>query len=528
MKEALQFFRLTSVLYFLIALLAVATSVTVIATIFENRKVTELYENWTDHNGTTARKIAFLSLLKDGLGYGGAIHNLKNYILRGNDAYLIKAHKSQLDIRVILNGYRHFGATEDENRHLTALEDVLNQYEEAVIEAEKLRQHGLPAIAIDTRVKIDDTAAIEALSQLDLLNVDQRQKNVLKLSQQILSIHSLVITALTGIGILLVIVTLALGWFLHQRLIRPIRRLAESFTSIDPSSENNQRLPVRSEKWQDELDALAIAGNTYLDTAAAHLNNHKKAEQNLAVALKKAEAANEAKSLFLSSMSHELRTPMNAILGFSQVLEMSDSENQLSLEQKQCVDQILVGGNTLISLIDGVLTYAGLEDDTPDESGTKWSLASALAIPLVEARTQCKARELSMFDGELLNEMPEVYGNQPAVTRAFKEILSNAVLYSPRRGQIFLSSTIAEGSFVRLSVRDEGKGISFEHQKELFIPFRRLGMENSSIPGIGLGLTVAKRLLDRTGARMGFQSSPGDGSTFWIDVPMMPAEASSL
>lgn len=232
-----------------------------------------------------------------------------------------------------------------------------------------------------------------------------------------------------------------------------------------------------------------------------------------------AAAANLAKSEFLSSMSHELRTPMNAILGFSQLLENSKKE-PLSDKQRTYVKHIITGGEHLLELIDQVLDLARIETGEVDTTNTRIDLSELCqqCISMVEKTAQQKG--LTIHQQLAKNRYIET--DYIKLKQALLNLLSNAVKYNRVGGMITLSNDETVDDRVRISVTDTGNGIAPEFLSRVFNPFDRLGRESSNIEGTGIGLTIAKKLIESIGGQIGFETESGKGTSFWLELPASP------
>ncbi len=228
-----------------------------------------------------------------------------------------------------------------------------------------------------------------------------------------------------------------------------------------------------------------------------------------------AEKANLAKSEFLSSMSHELRSPLNAILGFAQLME-SDPLPPTPV-QKDSIAQILLAGWHLLKLIDEILDLAKVESGQVPLSPEPVSLAEVLLECQGMIESQAQQRGIHMifppFDISYF-----VRADRTRVKQVLINLLSNAIKYNIEQGTVELQCTESTPGRIRVSVRDTGAGLSTEQLAQLFQAFNRLGQEAGGVEGTGIGLVVAKRLIELMGGVIGAESTIGVGSVFWFEL----------
>lgn len=238
-----------------------------------------------------------------------------------------------------------------------------------------------------------------------------------------------------------------------------------------------------------------------------------------------AEAASAAKSEFLSSMSHELRTPLNAILGFAQLLER-DKREPLSPRHKERVEQILKGGEHLLRLINDILDLSRIESGSVSLDLEGVEVRDVLA-EVRDTLEPIAARQMIDVTIELPDDLPRVHADRTRFAQILMNFGSNAIKYNRRNGRVRFEVTTEGTSHVRVNVIDTGYGIPVELQDRLFQPFQRAGQESGPIEGTGIGLVITKRLAELMGGGVGFRSAPGEGSTFWVDLGIYEASASS-
>jgi len=234
----------------------------------------------------------------------------------------------------------------------------------------------------------------------------------------------------------------------------------------------------------------------------------KKIEFELLKAKEEAIHANKAKSYFLSRMSHELRTPLNAILGFADLLNLTAEESSQAY-----VGQIQKAGKHLLDLINEVLEIARIES-----GGMSLSMEATNADALIEESMNLLAPMAAKHNISLehsLTDTCSVNADPQRFKQVMINLLSNAIKYNSEGGRVLVRSKQTAG-YVSIEVQDEGKGISSEHLNDIFLPFNRLGAEQTTIEGTGIGLTLSKHLVEAMGGSIHIKSELGLGSTFEV------------
>jgi PAS domain S-box-containing protein len=228
-----------------------------------------------------------------------------------------------------------------------------------------------------------------------------------------------------------------------------------------------------------------------------------------------AEKANLAKSEFLSSMSHELRSPLNAILGFAQLME-SDSPPPTPA-QHDGITQILGAGWHLLKLIDEILDLAKVEARQVPLSREPVSMAEVMLECQGMIEPQAQQRGIRMIFPQFA--IPNfVLADRIRVKQILINLLTNAIKYNSVQGTVEVDCAESTPGRIRVSIRDTGAGLNPEQLAQLFQAFNRLGQDAGSEEGTGIGLVVAKRLVELMGGVIGVESTVGKGSVFWFEL----------
>jgi signal transduction histidine kinase/ActR/RegA family two-component response regulator len=239
------------------------------------------------------------------------------------------------------------------------------------------------------------------------------------------------------------------------------------------------------------------------------------ANSELELAIEEARNANQAKSAFLSSMSHELRTPLNAILGFAQILA-ADNLPTTPEQKKEFSGHILKSGRHLLTLINEILDLAKVEAGALTLSMEPVGLAEVLAECRTMIGPQAATRGIHVHFPD--NAAALVQADRTRLKQVLLNLLSNAVKYNREGGEVVVECTPCGPDRLRLSVRDTGMGLRPDQVAALFQPFNRLGQENGTQEGTGIGLVFTRRLVEMMKGEIGVTSTPGVGSTFWIEL----------
>jgi signal transduction histidine kinase/HPt (histidine-containing phosphotransfer) domain-containing protein len=231
-----------------------------------------------------------------------------------------------------------------------------------------------------------------------------------------------------------------------------------------------------------------------------------------------AAASTRAKSVFISNISHEIRTPLNALLGMAQLLDQAE----LDKPYRDHVKVLLDAGRGLQTLLDDVITLSRLDGE---EEASKEDCDPVQAARVVARLLQPRAWEKQLrLNVSAPAQLPHVNCDARRIRQVLLKLAENALKFTERGSveiRIELEAREHDTPFLRFSVIDTGLGVPREIASRLFDPFTAGDQTYARAhQGAGLGLAVAKRIVDSLGGNMGFDSEPGEGSTFWFSVPV--------
>ena len=288
----------------------------------------------------------------------------------------------------------------------------------------------------------------------------------------------------------------------------------ERFSTWSPdAAEVVLEVTMRTTDWETRPALLSIV----LD-----VTDQVHHERYLTEAKDASDSANAAKSEFLSRMSHELRTPLNAVIGFAQIMEAQPQLNQ----DTESIDAILKAARHLLDLINEVLEISAIE-----AGHLALSPESVMLDDILGEATSLVSGVAASSGIELLGPPQpgcgiHVLADRQRSMQVLLNLLSNAVKYSNRGDWVQVRCSTPDEHTAQVDVVDSGPGMTEEQLSRLFTPFDRLGKENSTIEGTGIGLALSKRLAEAMGGEISVTSTPGQGSTFSLRLPR--AEAPEL
>ena len=248
----------------------------------------------------------------------------------------------------------------------------------------------------------------------------------------------------------------------------------------------------------------------------------RKMNQALSEAVRAAEAANRAKSTFLSNMSHDIRTPMNAIIGFT-TLAVSNIDDQKRV--RDYLGKILSSGSHLLSLINDILDMSRIESGKIHLEETEVSLSDVLHDLKTIISGQINAKQLEFYIDAMEVTNEDVYCDKTRLNQVLLNLLSNAVKFTPAGGTVSVRlkqfpGTVKGIELYEIRVKDNGIGMSPEFVEKIFSPFERERTSTvSRTQGTGLGMAITKNIVDMMGGTIEVQTEQGKGTEFIVRLP---------
>lgn len=339
---------------------------------------------------------------------------------------------------------------------------------------------------------------------------------------------SMYLLAVVSFGLVIALsITIVLIALLGRRVLFPLLELRDHMVRVaaNPEASGSANLPQRPSR--DEVADLIDASDRMFAHVAETLDGYRRLQTHLEGARQRAEEADRMKTFFLASVSHELRTPLNAIIGFSDILRQ-ESFGALGHDRyREYADDIQQAGQHLQTMINNILDITKIEAGKmhPEREALRLEELVEASLRMVEVRVREKG---VVIDRAFPAPGPMLYADRTHTKQILINVLSNAAKASPEGGVVRVAAPAApERDTIAVTVTDNGPGMDERAAAKALEPFQQLENRAWQIRegGTGLGLTLAKRLVEINGGRLAIDSAPGAGTAVHITLPAATATA---
>jgi signal transduction histidine kinase len=283
----------------------------------------------------------------------------------------------------------------------------------------------------------------------------------------------------------------------------------------EPDLPGNQALPILLTAVVAVFVLMLVTAYVFMRRAATVARE----SEDLLLAKELADQSSAFKSKFLASMSHELRTLLNAILGFGQLLKMGIVDETRD-DDRIALEQIEINGKHLLALVDQILSLAKIEQGRVDVDLRAVDTHVVVQECIDITSNMATEKGVSVIWDRDRSALPRIVTDRMKFKQILVNFLTNGIKYNVMGGKVDIRAELDADKAVTIYVDDTGQGIADDQKAHVFQPFDRLGRETSNIEGTGIGLSLSRELALRINAEIGFSSTLGQGSSFWIRLPL--------
>ncbi len=434
----------------------------------------------------------------------------------------------------------HIGDTEPSVRDtIGRFKEIINHFKQTILVFNTNAQ-GLNKRLIEMNIQKNNL--LKYLSETDLILKNEIAKMKGGMTDTFLLYRNFML--IFSVFLVLIIIFMAI-FFIMTNIKKPMALIIKGLESITKGDLNTTFKMNRKDEWAlietalnkmvSELKSLYVRIENSKDNLEKTVSERTRelgiTNEKLELAKETSEAANQAKSMFLSNMSHELRTPLNAILGFARLMTR---DLTIGKEQQQRISIISRSGNHLLTLINDILDIAKIESGR--ETLNELSFDLSVFIDEITDLFQSRIIEKGLFFTlEENDDLPRyVKSDKAKLRQVLINLLGNALKFTETGG---LTLRVRSGALAKniqtlhFEVEDTGIGIDSEQLENIFDPFAQAGQVQTDSMGTGLGLSICKSFVELLGGEISVKSKPGSGSLFRVDLAValaVTAEASGI
>ncbi|MDH5766942.1 MAG: PAS domain S-box protein, partial [Gammaproteobacteria bacterium] len=301
--------------------------------------------------------------------------------------------------------------------------------------------------------------------------------------------------------------------YVHQSTLHE-PRILNNTRELTGRRKNGDEFPI-----EVNISPIDFSGKSGYVGMVRDITERKNNELELIKAKELAESSSKAKMEFISNMSHELHTPLNSIIGFAQILKLEHS-GPINETQKKNIDYIEDAGNKLLSIINNIIDLSSIEKYRTTLNLDSINIHNLIDECIITIKPDLNNKNINLSTNYDRCNNSFVYADYIKLKKVILNLLSNACKFNHHNGEVHIHCNLTDNNMLKVSITDNGIGISDDQIVNLFKPFNRLGMEGGNIEGAGIGLTISMQLIELMNGHIGAESTINRGSTFWFEIPI--------
>lgn len=460
----------------------------------------------SDYRNEVAARIGLLNNLRYQLGYNGAIHQFKNYVLRGQLKDKDAASEHFKEAKIVIAQYKSLNLTIAEKHALNAVDRVITEYQSKLFQMPVEYHRRLTVTQIDDQVKVNDEPAIHALNNLEHTAKERESDQLHRVNALFSEMRWKVLTATITIFLASIV---CLTW-LYLTLTRRLKQFARYSEKMRDGVYNHDEGLNETLSWEgDELNEIA----TNLESIIELLKCEKE----------RAEDSSKAKTEFLAVVSHEIRTPMNGVLGIAQLLQKTD----LSDSQRNHLVNLHESGEHMMTLLNEILDYSKIEQGKFDLDCQPFAFTHLMGSVSSIYQSLAEEKGIDLYIDNKVDHERWVFGDKARVRQIMFNLLNNAIKFTEKGFIELQTSEQIKGDRIDLIIqlKDTGIGMSPDTLTKLFNPFEQADSSTTrKFGGTGLGLSIVSRLINQMGGEINVASELDMGSCFTVILPLSLAK----